>query len=107
MATSADSTFRLVEDPDLAWTAPTLPLGPAFFGNRIICGDNLPVLKALSKEYANSIQCVYLDPPYNTGHAIPLYTDGSDHHQWIEMLKPRLELLWALAARRWLSRHSD
>ena len=96
MATSTDSTFRLVEDTSLAWTAPTLPLGPAFFGNRIIFGDNLPVLKALSEEYANSIQCVYLDPPYNTGNAIPLYPDGSDHHQWLEALKPRLELLWAL-----------
>ena len=96
MTTCIDSTFRLVEDASLAWTAPTLPLGPAFFENRIIFGDNLPVLKALSKEYADSIQCIYLDPPYNTGNAIPLYPDGSDHHQWLEALKPRLELLWAL-----------
>ena len=96
MTTCIDTPFRLVEDPSRAWTAPTLPLGPAFFENRIIFGDNLPVLKALSKEYADSIQCIYLDPPYNTGNAIPLYPDGSDHHQWLEALKPRLELLWAL-----------
>ncbi len=96
MTTCTDTTLRLVEDPSLAWTAPTLPLGSAFFENRIIFGDNLPVLKALSEEYANSIQCIYLDPPYNTGNAIPLYPDGSDHHQWLEALKPRLELLWAL-----------
>ena len=96
MTTPTDSTFRLVADPSLAWTAPTLPLGSAFFENRIIFGDNLPALKALSEEYANSVQCIYLDPPYNTGNAIPLYPDGSDHHQWLEALKPRLELLWTL-----------
>ncbi len=96
MTSCPDTPFRLVEDSSLAWTAPTLPLGPAFFDNRIIFGDNLPALKALSEEYANRVQCIYLDPPYNTGTARPLYSDGSDHQQWLARLKPRLELLWAL-----------
>jgi site-specific DNA-methyltransferase (adenine-specific) len=33
--------------------------------NQIIFGDNLPVLKNLPE---NSIQLIYIDPPFNTGH---------------------------------------
>jgi site-specific DNA-methyltransferase (adenine-specific) len=34
-------------------------------GNQIIFGDNLPVLEKLPD---NSIQLIYIDPPFNTGH---------------------------------------
>jgi site-specific DNA-methyltransferase (adenine-specific) len=34
-------------------------------GNQIIFGDNLPVLEKLPE---NSIQLIYIDPPFNTGH---------------------------------------
>ena len=96
MATGTDTGFRLVEDTVSAWTAPPSLLEPAFFDNRIIFGDNLPALKALSQEYANTIQCIYIDPPYNTGKALPHYPDGRAHQQWLDALKLRLELLWAL-----------
>lgn len=96
MTTFTDTEFRLIEDTTYAWTAPTLPLEPAFFDNRIVFGDNLPVLKALSDEYSSTIQCIYIDPPYNTGNAIPHYPDGSEHQQWLDALKLRLELLWSL-----------
>ncbi len=32
--------------------------------NRILCGDNLPALKALPSE---SVDLIYIDPPFNTG----------------------------------------
>ena len=35
--------------------------------NLIIEGDNLEVLKLLGTSYFNSIKCIYIDPPYNTG----------------------------------------
>ena len=37
-------------------------------GNMVIVGDNLQVLLALQKSYANSIKLIYIDPPYNTGN---------------------------------------
>jgi adenine-specific DNA-methyltransferase len=37
-------------------------------GNMVVVGDNLQVLLALQKSYANSIKLVYIDPPYNTGN---------------------------------------
>ena len=39
-------------------------------GNLIIEGDNLEALKALLPQYEGSINCISIDPPYNTG------TDG-------------------------------
>lgn len=35
--------------------------------NRIIQGDNLEVLKSLLPEFEGQVDCIYADPPYNTG----------------------------------------
>ena len=37
-------------------------------GNKIIHGDNLEALKSLLPEYEGKIDCIYIDPPYNTGN---------------------------------------
>lgn len=34
----------------------------------IIHGDNLEALKALPPEYEGKVDCIYIDPPYNTGN---------------------------------------
>ena len=36
--------------------------------NVIIEGDNLQVLKLLTKAYFNQVDVIYIDPPYNTGN---------------------------------------
>ena len=61
--------------------------------NMLIHGDNLLALKALEKDFAGKIKCVYIDPPYNTGSAFEYYEDGLEHSEWLCMMKPRLELL--------------
>ncbi len=44
-------------------------------GNLIIHGDNLHALKALMPMYAGKVNCIFIDPPYNTGNAdIPIST---------------------------------
>lgn len=43
--------------------------------NIYIIGDNLEVLKHLSKSYDNKIKCIYIDPPYNTGNDGFIYSD--------------------------------
>ena len=40
----------------------------ALDGNLIIHGDNLHALKALLPIYAGKVDCVFIDPPYNTGN---------------------------------------
>ena len=64
--------------------------------NMLIHGDNLLVLKALEQNYAGKIKCIYIDPPYNTGSAFEHYDDNLEHSTWLNLMKPRLELLRVL-----------
>lgn len=66
--------------------------------NMIIHGDNLLALKALSSKYHESIKCIYIDPPYNTGEAFEEYDDNVEHSTWLTLMRPRLSLLWDLLA---------
>ena len=88
--------------------------------NLFIEGDNLEVLKLLQKHYREKIKMIYIDPPYNTGHAF-VYKDnftenisdyyertgqtkngikmtanteknGRYHSDWLTMMYPRLFL---------------
>lgn len=88
-------------------------------GNKIIHGDNLEALKALLPEYEGKIDCIYIDPPYNTGNEGWVYNDNvndphikkwlgevvgaegedfSRHDKWLCMMYPRLKLLHQLLA---------
>ena len=82
--------------------------------NLLIEGDNLLALKALLPKYQGKVQCIYIDPPYNTGEEGWAYNDnvnnpiikdwigktvgkeGDDltrHDKWLCMMTPRLKLL--------------
>ena len=74
-------------------------------GNRILEGDNLPILRALQSELSGAVGLIYIDPPYNTGNDF-IYNDtfrnprqrqtaeepGRRHTRWLEMMHPRIEL---------------
>ncbi|MDD7335087.1 MAG: site-specific DNA-methyltransferase [Prevotella sp.] len=83
-------------------------------GNKIIHGDNLTALKSLLPEYEGRVDCIYIDPPYNTGNENWVYNDNvndprikrwlgevvgkegedlSRHDKWCCMMYPRLRLL--------------
>lgn len=66
--------------------------------NMLIHGDNLLALKALEKDYAGKIKCIYIDPPYNTGSAFEHYDDNLEHSIWLNLMKKRLEILKTLLA---------
>ena len=63
-------------------------------GNMLIHGDNLSVLTKLKHRYTEKIKCIYIDPPYNTCNEFEHFNDTMSHTEWINTLKPRLELLW-------------
>ena len=88
--------------------------------NRIIHGDNLEALKSLLPEFEGKVNCIYIDPPYNTGNEGWLYNDAvndpkirkwlgqvvgkegedlSRHDKWLCMMYPRLKLLHRLLAK--------
>lgn len=91
---------------------------PSLEDNLIIHGDNLHALKALLPLYAGRVDCIFIDPPYNTGNEGWCYNDnlnapmikdwldanpigiddGLRHDKWCAMMWPRLRLLHDLLA---------
>ncbi len=90
--------------------------------NMIIHGDNLLALKSLLPQYEGLVDCIYIDPPYNTGtkEGQWVYSDNVDdprikkwlgeivgpegedlsrHDKWLCMMYPRLKLLHKLLAK--------
>ena len=80
-------------EPRLLMHDPSKDYGEKETENMLIHGDNLLALKALEKDYAGKIKCIYIDPPYNTGSAFEHYDDNMEHSQWLSLIQPRLELL--------------
>ena len=89
--------------------------------NRIIHGDNLEALKSLLPDYEGRIDCIYIDPPYNTGNEGWVYNDNVNdprikkwlgevvgkesedftrHDKWLCMMYPRLKLLQKLLSEK-------
>ena len=89
-------------------------------GNLIINGDNLEALKSLLPQYEGKVNCIYIDPPYNTGNESWVYNDNVNspqmkkwlgkvvgkesedltrHDKWLCMMYPRLKLLHKLLAK--------
>ena len=94
--------------------------------NIYIVGDNLDALKHLLGSYADRVNCIYIDPPYNTGSDGFVYSDDfgftvpqlvdkvglgedeakriidlrgkSSHSAWLTFMYPRLELAKQLLA---------
>ncbi len=90
--------------------------------NKIIHGDNLEALKSLLPQYEWKIDCIYIDPPYNTWNEWWVYNDNvndpkikkrlnevvgkewedlSRHDKWLCMMYPRLKLLHKLLSDKW------
>ena len=79
----------LIERPELS----NIKHDPAT-QNMLIHGDNLMALKTLYYEgFSEKVKCVYIDPPYNTGAAFEHYDDNFEHSTWLNLMRPRLELL--------------
>ena len=94
----------LIEDPKKSHGDPKAE-------NMLIHGDNLLALKALEQDFAGEIKCIYIDPPYNTGSAFEHYDDNLEHSTWLNLMKPRLEILKALLDEKngsiWISIDDD
>ncbi len=82
----ADFTDRL-----LAALSDAGPLDEQMDG-LLVHGENFQVLNLLQARYAEQIQCVYIDPPYNTGSDGFIYRDQYQHSTWLTMLNNRLPI---------------
>jgi adenine-specific DNA-methyltransferase len=109
---TAVPTPRVLE-PD-----PKLSFGNEDAGNLIIEGDNLQVMVSLQSQFADAIDVVYIDPPYNRGGNDFRYSDarfrdpnadandaayvsnedGGRHTKWMNYMAPRLVAIHRLMA---------
>ena len=80
-------------EPRILIESPEYSYGDTNTENIIIHGDNLLGLRAIEDKYPNSIKCIYIDPPYNTGEAFENYDDNLEHSIWLDLMRSRLMIL--------------
>lgn len=80
----SDDSRRLCMAPNRPW-------------NYVIEGDNLQALYLLEKTHRGRVDCIYIDPPYNSGATTWKYNnkfiapdDAYAHSLWLSMMKSRL-----------------
>jgi len=56
----------------------------------VIHSDNYHGLKLLEEKFKEKINCIYIDPPYNTGNDGFVYKDKFRHSSWIAFLGERI-----------------
>jgi adenine-specific DNA-methyltransferase len=83
----------LIEEPEKSYHARYRVTKNDCFDNKLIFGDNLLALKALEHEYAGQVQCIYIDPPFNTQQAFENYDDSIEHSIWLSLMRDRLAIL--------------
>lgn len=65
----------------------------------LIHSENWQALRLLKEKYQEKIDCMYIDPPYNTGQENEfLYKDNYQHSSWMTMMHGCLSESRALAA---------
>lgn len=89
-----DPIYPYLQSIDKISTAPESPLW-----HEIIEADNYHALQLLAYLYPGKVDCIYIDPPYNTGARDWKYNndyvDSNDayrHSKWLSMMKKRLLL---------------
>jgi adenine-specific DNA-methyltransferase len=56
--------------------------------------ENLQALNLIQSRYQSKVNCVYVDPPYNTGSDGFCYRDSYQHSSWLSMIYDRFSLAW-------------
>ena len=94
VAKFGDPMFPCLKAMDSVCNAPDSDLW-----HTLIEADNYHALQLLKYLYAGKVDCIYIDPPYNTGAKDWKYNndyvDGNDsyrHSKWLSMMQKRLSL---------------
>ena len=56
----------------------------------LINSENFQALELLQEKYKEQIQCIYVDPPYNTSASEIAYKNSYKHSSWMTLLNDRL-----------------
>ena len=58
----------------------------------LVHGENFQALNLLQARYRGQVQCVYIDPPYNTASSSILYKNDLKDSSWLSLMENRLSL---------------
>ncbi len=67
--------------------------------NVLVCGDNVRVMRAHARAWAERFRLAYLDPPFNTGRRFVEYDDAHDPKKWAARLRETVETMLPLVTR--------
>ena len=56
----------------------------------MINGDNYHALRAIKECYKDKINCIYIDPPYNTGPSEIVYKNNYKDSSWLSLINGRI-----------------
>ena len=94
VAEFGDAIYPYLKPMDSVCNAPDSDLW-----HTLIEADNYHALQLLEYLYAGKVDCIYIDPPYNTGARDWKYNndyvDGVDtyrHSKWLSMMQKRLKI---------------
>ena len=63
----------------------------------LVASENFQALHLLQSRFSGQIDCVYIDPPYNSPSSEILYKNDYLHSSWLSLLSDRLQLSSRLA----------
>lgn len=58
----------------------------------LVHGDNFHALNLMQKRYGDQINCIYIDPPYNTDASAIAYKNDYKDSSWLSLMQDRLNL---------------
>ncbi len=75
--TNKNNLMNIIQSPSYCSLSPDYDKSTNFDNteNLMIVGENLEVLKLLTKQYFSKVKMIYIDPPYNTGKDF-IYSDN-------------------------------
>ena len=65
----------------------------------LVHGENFQALNLLRARYGGQVQCVYIDPPYNTGDSEILYKNGYLRSSWLTLIANQFKSLQSILSR--------
>ena len=58
----------------------------------LVHGENFQALNLIDRRYHGELQCVYIDPPYNTSDNTFVYKNTYKHSSWLAMIQNRVDI---------------
>jgi adenine-specific DNA-methyltransferase len=57
----------------------------------LVHSENIQAIRGIARRFTQQIDCVHIDPPYNTATSGFLYPNTYQHSSWLSMMAERLE----------------